>query len=122
MLYRHWAKVTRTNAGGGGVQDDDGGYTPAAPGSTTLYDGAADVQDGQVSVPRTSAGDPVVTADAVVFLKNASAAENCSVGDAVVLTYPPSRSNPTGRTKDAEVVRVTEDDGSLLVAINKRTA
>ena len=123
MTYPHPVHVYRTASpqgdGGPGVPDEDadwgdgGSDGPSVPASAaTVYDGPADVQDGQRTVRRLAEAGESETANALVYLppSGAAAFSEIRVGDLVT--------TPVG---SGEVAGLRQTDAALVVALTRST-
>lgn len=116
MRYPHRVRIFRyVGEEGGGTQDPDTGVPvpPVDPDAETeeVYAGPADVQDEGVVIDRDLGGQPVRTADAIVFLADESIIPLVKVGDIVEVEWLDQYDS----VSDGSVQKVVRLDGTLMV-------
>lgn len=116
--FDQWIQIRRELPAGSpdatGTQDPTTGVftpaeTPDLPDYFVIYDGKADVQDKPIVMVRDQVGQPVETADGVIYLKDETKTKHIKPDDIVVVTYA------DGEVRDAEVTQVRRVDGAIFV-------
>ena len=110
------SRVDPTGSGSGaGTQNATTGvFTPTDPetthdGRVVIYEGVADVQDKPEVLTRDKTGQPLLTADGQIFLRDEAKIGLIKVRDIVEVTWS------DGRTSDGEVMQVQRLDGSVYI-------
>lgn len=109
MRYRHKLRISRPNAGGPPVWDDQNNEWIQQTGDKVLYNDTCLCQDVGEVHPRVASGMPVLQSDATLFLRDKSKITLLEPKDTVEVTYP------DGSKADGQVLFAREMDAAVLV-------